>query len=196
MAEQMVGTVRERDRTGRRLCLSRKGTCPKSTTPSRITMDDGTVQTFEVEQQIGNNVVRTVSMGSTDGIRRGMRGRLRWRSPSSVPVGPATLGRLFNVVGDPIDKQGPRRYRDQVPDPPHRPVFCRAEHAGRDLRDGHQGHRPDRPLHPWWQDGHLRRRRRRQDGGDPGAHPQRGRVPLAAIRSLPAWASAAVKATT
>ena len=37
-------------------------------------MDDGTVQTFEVEQQIGNNVVRTVSMGSTDGIRRGMQG--------------------------------------------------------------------------------------------------------------------------
>jgi F-type H+-transporting ATPase subunit beta len=62
--------------------------------------------TFEVEQQIGNNTVRTVSMGSTDGLRRGMIGTSDGR-PITVPVGPATLGRLFNVVGDPIDNKGP-----------------------------------------------------------------------------------------
>ena len=66
-------------------------------------MDDGIVQTFEIEQQLGNNVVRTVSMGSTDGLRRGMQA-VSDGAPITVPVGPATLGRLFNVVGDPIDK--------------------------------------------------------------------------------------------
>jgi F-type H+/Na+-transporting ATPase subunit beta len=79
-----------------------------------VTMDDGTVQTFEVEQQTGNNVVRTVSMGSTDGIRRGMRG-VSDGQPIMVPVGPATLGRLFNVVGKPIDNQGPVQAEAQYP---------------------------------------------------------------------------------
>ncbi|MCC9075869.1 F0F1 ATP synthase subunit beta [Litorilinea aerophila] len=71
-----------------------------------VTMDDGTVQTFEVAQQLGNNVVRAVSMGSTDGMRRGMQA-ISYGEPITVPVGPATLGRLFNVVGDPIDEKGP-----------------------------------------------------------------------------------------
>ncbi len=83
-----------------------QGHLPEIYDAIRITMDDGSVQTFEVEQQVGNNVVRTVSMGSTDGIRRGMTG-VSDGAPISVPVGPATLGRLFNVVGDPIDNAGP-----------------------------------------------------------------------------------------
>jgi F-type H+-transporting ATPase subunit beta len=83
-----------------------EGHLPEIYDAIRITMEDGSVQTFEVEQQIGNNVVRTVSMGSTDGIRRGLTGTSEG-APISVPVGPATLGRLFNVVGDPIDNAGP-----------------------------------------------------------------------------------------
>ena len=83
-----------------------EGQLPEIYDAIRITMDDGSVQTFEVEQQVGNNVVRTVSMGSTDGIRRGMTG-VSEGAPISVPVGPATLGRLFNVTGDPIDNAGP-----------------------------------------------------------------------------------------
>ncbi|NJN82632.1 MAG: F0F1 ATP synthase subunit beta [Caldilineaceae bacterium] len=71
-----------------------------------IDMDDGTIQTFEIAQQLGNGVVRSVSMGSTDGIRRGMQAN-SYGQPITVPVGPATLGRLFNVVGDPIDEAGP-----------------------------------------------------------------------------------------
>ena len=71
-----------------------------------VSMDDGSVQTFEIEQQLGNNVVRSVSMGSTDGLRRGMKG-VSDGQPISVPVGPATLGRLFNVLGQPIDNKGP-----------------------------------------------------------------------------------------
>lgn len=68
----------------------------------KVSMDDGATLTFEVEQQLGEGAVRTVSMGSTDGVRRGMKG-LTDGEPIKVPVGPATLGRLFNVVGDTID---------------------------------------------------------------------------------------------
>jgi F-type H+-transporting ATPase subunit beta len=71
-----------------------------------VKMDDGRALVLEVEQQVGNNVVRTVAMGSTDGLRRGMEG-VSDGSPIRVPVGPATLGRLFNVTGDPIDNKGP-----------------------------------------------------------------------------------------
>lgn len=70
-----------------------EGQLPEIYDAIRITMDDGSVQTFEVEQQVGNNVVRTVSMGSTDGIRRGMTG-VSDGMPISVPVGPAPTGPL------------------------------------------------------------------------------------------------------
>ena len=105
MAEQMVGTVESVIGPVVDFAFP-EGHLPEIYDAIRITMDDGTVQTFEVEQQVGNNVVRTVSMGSTDGIRRGMQG-VSDGAPISVPVGPATLGRLFNVVGDPIDNAGP-----------------------------------------------------------------------------------------
>jgi F-type H+-transporting ATPase subunit beta len=57
---------------------------------------------LEVQQHLGNNVVRAVAMGPTDGLRRGVQVR-NTGAPISVPVGPPTLGRLFNVLGDPID---------------------------------------------------------------------------------------------
>ncbi len=60
----------------------------------------------EVAQHIGNNVVRTIAMDSTDGLVRGMTG-LDTGAPISVPVGTATLGRILNVTGDPVDEQGP-----------------------------------------------------------------------------------------
>ncbi|HXF62492.1 MAG TPA: F0F1 ATP synthase subunit beta [Caldilineaceae bacterium] len=87
-----------------------------------VTMDDGTVQTFEVEQQLGNGVVRAVSMGSTDGLRRGMRAVSRGE-PITVPVGPATLGRLFNVTGQPIDEKGPVVSEYRAPIHRHPPAF-------------------------------------------------------------------------
>ena len=81
------------------------GKLPEIYDAIRVTMDDGAVLTFEIEQQMGNSVVRTLSMGSTDGVRRGMKG-VSDGEPITVPVGPVTLGRLFNVVGDPIDGKG------------------------------------------------------------------------------------------
>ena len=61
--------------------------------------------TFEVQQQLGDGVVRTIAMGSTDGLRRGME-VLTTGNPIMVPVGQGTLGRIMNVLGTPIDEQG------------------------------------------------------------------------------------------
>ena len=62
--------------------------------------------TFEVEQQLGDGVVRTIALGSSDGLRRGMK-VLNTGKPISVPVGKATLGRIMDVLGRPIDEAGP-----------------------------------------------------------------------------------------
>src|ERR1700733_7489836 len=62
--------------------------------------------TFEVEQQLGDGVVRTIAMGSSDGLRRGMKIAPTGK-PISVPVGGATLGRIMDVLGRPIDELGP-----------------------------------------------------------------------------------------
>ncbi|MDE2253603.1 MAG: F0F1 ATP synthase subunit beta [Betaproteobacteria bacterium] len=62
--------------------------------------------TFEVQQQIGDGVVRTIALGSTDGLRRGMRVGATG-APISVPVGQGTLGRIMDVLGRPIDEAGP-----------------------------------------------------------------------------------------
>jgi len=62
--------------------------------------------TCEVQQLLGDNQVRAVSMSSTDGLVRGMEA-LDTGSAISVPVGPATLGRIFNVLGEPVDNFGP-----------------------------------------------------------------------------------------
>ena len=61
--------------------------------------------TLEVQQQLGDGVVRTIAMGSTDGLRRGMTATGTGKA-ISVPVGPKTLGRIMDVLGRPIDDQG------------------------------------------------------------------------------------------
>src|SRR5213595_610847 len=62
--------------------------------------------TFEVEQQLGDGVVRCIALGSSDGLRRGMKVKSTG-SPISVPVGKGTLGRIMDVLGRPIDEAGP-----------------------------------------------------------------------------------------
>ncbi|MCV2216830.1 F0F1 ATP synthase subunit beta [Thauera sp. Sel9] len=61
--------------------------------------------TFEVQQQLGDGVVRTIALGSSDGLRRGMKVAATG-APISVPVGEATLGRIMDVLGRPIDEAG------------------------------------------------------------------------------------------
>src|SRR5512137_410224 len=62
--------------------------------------------TFEVEQQLGDGVVRTIAMGSSDGLKRGMKVR-NTGDNIKVPVGPGVLGRVMDVLGRPIDERGP-----------------------------------------------------------------------------------------
>ncbi|AUH53454.1 F0F1 ATP synthase subunit beta [Chromobacterium sp. ATCC 53434] len=62
--------------------------------------------TLEVQQQLGDGVVRTIAMGSSDGLKRGMA-VANTGAPISVPVGAATLGRIMDVLGNPVDEAGP-----------------------------------------------------------------------------------------
>ncbi|HQU16243.1 MAG: F0F1 ATP synthase subunit beta [Chromatiales bacterium 21-64-14] len=61
---------------------------------------------LEVQQQLGDGVVRTIAMGSTDGLKRGLPAH-NTGAPISVPVGQKTLGRIMNVLGEPVDERGP-----------------------------------------------------------------------------------------
>ena len=67
---------------------------------------EGVETTLEVQQQLGDGVVRTIALGSTDGLQRGLKVD-NSGAPISVPVGEKTLGRIMNVLGDPIDERGP-----------------------------------------------------------------------------------------
>ncbi len=67
---------------------------------------EGTALTLEVQQLLGDGMVRTIALGSSDGLRRGMTVS-NTNFPITVPVGPATLGRIMDVLGNPIDERGP-----------------------------------------------------------------------------------------
>ncbi len=70
-----------------------------------IQLPNGTNLTLEVEQHIGDDIVRCVAMGATEGVMRGLD-VIDTKAPISVPVGDTTLGRMFNVLGEPIDSLG------------------------------------------------------------------------------------------
>ena len=69
---------------------------------------------LEVAQHLGENTVRTIAMDSTDGLTRG-QDVVDTGNPISVPVGPETLGRILNVVGEPVDEQGPVKTKLKSP---------------------------------------------------------------------------------
>ena len=86
----------------------------------RIRLDGDRELIAEVQQHLGNDRVRAVAMDSTDGLSRGVEVE-DTGAPISVPVGPGTLGRLFNVLGDTIDDRGPAESEERWPihrDPP------------------------------------------------------------------------------
>jgi F-type H+-transporting ATPase subunit beta len=70
--------------------------------------------TLEVQQQLGDGVVRTIAMGSTEGLRRGLQ-VTNTNAPVSVPVGKETLGRIMDVLGNPIDERGPIGEQERMP---------------------------------------------------------------------------------
>lgn len=71
-----------------------------------LKLSDGGSLVLEVQQQLGDGVVRAIAMGSSDGLKRGLD-VVNTGAPISVPVGTATLGRIMDVLGNPIDEMGP-----------------------------------------------------------------------------------------
>jgi F-type H+-transporting ATPase subunit beta len=72
---------------------------------------EGSSLTLEVQQQLGDGTVRTIALGSSEGLKRGLVAK-NTGAPISVPVGQATLGRIMDVLGDPIDERGPVNAKD------------------------------------------------------------------------------------
>lgn len=83
-----------------------EGDLPSLYNALRIDRGDAGTLTLEVQQHLGGRMVRTVAMDTTDGLQRGAK-VVDSGQPITIPVGPATLGRLINVVGEPIDGLGP-----------------------------------------------------------------------------------------
>ncbi|MCS6826249.1 MAG: F0F1 ATP synthase subunit beta [Caldilinea sp.] len=125
MPEQMIGTIQSVVGPVVDVVFP-AGELPEIYDAIHVKMDDGSTLVLEVEQHLGDGVVRSVAMGSTDGLRRGMTA-ISDGAPITVPVGPATLGRLFNVTGEPIDGKG--EVKAEVRYPIHRPAPPFAEQS-------------------------------------------------------------------
>jgi F-type H+-transporting ATPase subunit beta len=89
---------------------------PRDTVPQvydALTVDNTEI-TLEVQQQLGDGVVRTIALGSTEGLKRGLN-VADTGAPVSVPVGHETLGRIMDVLGRPIDERGPIGEKEKMP---------------------------------------------------------------------------------
>jgi len=89
---------------------------PRDTVPKvydALVINDGEL-TLEVQQQLGDGIVRTIAMGSTDGLKRGVEAA-NTGAPISVPVGKGTLGRIMDVLGNPVDEVGPVETETRMP---------------------------------------------------------------------------------
>jgi len=92
----------------------------------KIELKDKSSTIVEVQQLLGDNRVRAVSMRSTDGLKRGVEA-IDLGCPISVPVGTATLGRIFNVIGEPVDEQGDILVDKKLPIHRDAPAFTELE---------------------------------------------------------------------
>jgi F-type H+/Na+-transporting ATPase subunit beta len=102
------------------------GNLPPIYSAIKIELEDGTSTIVEVQQLLGDNRVRAVSMRSTDGLKRGVEA-LDLGTPICVPVGTPTLGRIFNVIGEPVDEQGDVTYNETLPIHRDAPAFTELE---------------------------------------------------------------------
>jgi F-type H+-transporting ATPase subunit beta len=102
------------------------GNLPPIYSAIKIDTADGIGTIVEVQQLLGDNKVRAVSMRSTDGLKRGVEA-VDLGTPICVPVGTTTLGRIFNVIGEPIDEQGDVSYDETLPIHRDAPAFTELE---------------------------------------------------------------------
>ena len=103
-----------------------EGVLPPIYSALKIELADGSSTIVEVQQLLGDNQVRAVSMRSTDGLKRGVEA-LDLGAPISVPVGTVTLGRIFNVIGEPVDEQGDVSFDETLPIHRDAPAFTELE---------------------------------------------------------------------
>ena len=119
---QVLGAVVDADFSG--------GGLPSILNALEVARPDGTRLVLEVAQHLGESRVRTIAMDSTDGLVRGTPVKDTGQ-PITVPVGPQVLGRLINVIGEPIDGLGPvesqMRYPIHRPAPPHQDLSTQTE---------------------------------------------------------------------
>jgi F-type H+-transporting ATPase subunit beta len=102
------------------------GNLPKVYNAIDIKMESGDIVVCEVQQLLGDNKVRAVSMSSTDGMKRGVEA-IDTGAPISVPVGAPTLGRIFNILGQPVDEMGPVDNSETLPIHRSAPAFTDLE---------------------------------------------------------------------
>jgi len=102
------------------------GILPPIYSAIKIETEDGLGTIVEVQQLLGDNKIRAVSMRSTDGLKRGSEAT-DLGAPISVPVGTPTLGRIFNVIGEPVDNQGDVSYDETLPIHRDAPAFTELE---------------------------------------------------------------------
>jgi len=102
------------------------GNLPPIYSAVKVTASNGEEIVTEVQQLLGDNKVRCVSMRSTDGLKRNAEA-IDLGSPINVPVGTTTLGRIFNVIGEPVDNQGDVSYDETLPIHRDAPAFIDLE---------------------------------------------------------------------
>ena len=102
------------------------GNLPPIYSAIKIETEDGLGNVVEVQQLLGDNKVRAVSMRSTDGLKRGVEA-VDLGAPITVPVGTPTLGRIFNVIGEPVDEQGDVSSDETLPIHRDAPAFTDLE---------------------------------------------------------------------
>jgi len=102
------------------------GQLPKIYNAIEITLPNGEIIVCEVQQLLGDNQVRAISMRSTDGMKRGTEAK-DTGGPIQVPVGKPTLGRIFNVLGEPVDEMGPVDLSETLPIHREPPSFTELE---------------------------------------------------------------------
>ena len=115
--------------------------------------------------------VRCIALGASEGVKRGAKAASDGRM-IHVPVGEQVLGRVFNVLGEPIDGKGALDDAPTLPIYRDPPAFRPAGSGRADPGDRHQGHRPALSVCPRRKDRAVRRSRRGQERADPGADPQ------------------------
>jgi F-type H+-transporting ATPase subunit beta len=102
------------------------GQLPKIYNAIEVSLPDDSLVVCEVQQLLGDNQVRAIAMRSTDGMKRGTKA-VDTGSPITVPVGKPTLGRIFNVLGEPVDEMGPVDNSEMLPIHREPPAFTELE---------------------------------------------------------------------